>query len=60
MKLEVDLTCPGCSKTLNVKVESMRPGKQTKCRYCGAQIKFSGDDGRKIQKSLDDLAKAFR
>ncbi len=54
-KLEFDIECPNCHITIRQRVEDMRPGKSKKCSSCGMILKFTGDDGRKIQKSLDDL-----
>lgn len=59
MKLEADIKCPKCSRTLKIKVAEMHPGRKKKC-LCGAVIEFSGDDGRKAQRALDDLEKSFK
>lgn len=58
-KLEFDIECPNCHRTIRVRVEDMRPGKSTKCSSCGTILEFTGDDGRKIQKSLDDLERTI-
>lgn len=55
MKLEIDIECPACGAAFSQKVEKMRPGQTRSCPSCGAEIRFSGDDGRKAQKALDDL-----
>jgi Zn finger protein HypA/HybF involved in hydrogenase expression len=59
-KLEVDITCPNCKKVYTVKVESMIPGKSTKCPKCSSITKFTGDDGRKAQKALDDFERSLK
>jgi uncharacterized C2H2 Zn-finger protein len=59
-KLEVDLTCPNCKKVFTAKIESMIPGKSTKCPKCGSITKFTGDDGRKAQKALDDFERSLK
>jgi transcription initiation factor IIE alpha subunit len=60
MKLEFDLECPNCKRKMAQKVEAMRPGASRRCPSCGAEITFSGDDGRKAQKALDDLTKSLK
>lgn len=32
----------------------------TICPYCNSNIKFTGNDGSKVQKSLDDLEKQIK
>jgi hypothetical protein len=59
MKLEADIQCPKCRRTLKIKVAEMHPGQQKKCS-CGAVIEFTGDDGREAQRALDDLTKSFK
>lgn len=59
--LETDLNCPGCKRAMRIKVKEMVPGTSKRCPFgCGATIKFSGDDGRKLQGALDDLERTFR
>ena len=55
MQLEADLPCPGCKKKFKQKLSEMSPGKSKKCPHCSATIKFTGDDMRKLQKSIDDF-----
>ena len=59
-KLEYDITCPGCKRKVTMRVEAMQPGKTKACPHCGHGFEFAGDDGRKVQKALDDLRKALR
>jgi uncharacterized C2H2 Zn-finger protein len=59
-KLEVDLSCPNCKKVFTAKIESMIPGKSTKCPKCSSVVKFTGDDGRKVQKALDDFERSLK
>lgn len=56
-KLEIDITCPGCGKSLKQKIETMRLGRQRTCPSCGVVINFAGDDGRKAQRAMDDFMK---
>jgi hydrogenase maturation factor HypF (carbamoyltransferase family) len=58
-KLEIEIACPECNREFKQRVEDMRPGKSRKCPGCGVEIKFTGDDGRKAQKALDDLNKSL-
>lgn len=60
MKLEFDLACPNCGRKMKQKVEKMRPGNSRLCPSCGTRIEFSGDDGRKAQKAIDDLKKTIK
>ncbi len=60
MKLEANVECPRCKKMIKVKVEDMRPGKKMNCPRCRTEISFTGDDGRKAQKSIDDLTKSLK
>ncbi len=38
----------------------MRPGRTRTCPNCACQINFTGDDGRKTQKALNDLEKSLK
>ena len=59
--LEMKVNCPGCDRPLTVKVKEMVPGRSKACPYgCGANLQFSGDDGRKTQAALDNLGRALR
>lgn len=58
MKLEFDFECPNCKRKMVQKVEAMKSGSSTHCPGCGAEIKYSGDDGRKAQKALDDFTES--
>lgn len=60
MDLDIDIECPSCKKKISVKVKEMVPGRKKKCPSCRSEIKFSGDDGRKAQKALDDLEKTMK
>ena len=59
-KLAFDLQCPKCHRKFRQKVEEMQPGKSRRCPYCGTVIEFTGNDGRKIQKAVDSLARSLR
>ena len=60
MRLKADVNCPGCKKKLELYVDEMVPGTSKACPHCKAKIDFKGDDGRKVQKGLDELEKAFK
>lgn len=60
MDLEFDLTCPKCKRKSKQKVKQMIPGSSRSCPYCGTLFQFTGDDGRKAQKALDDLEKTIK
>jgi hypothetical protein len=60
MKLETEVQCPSCKRKIKIKAEEMIPGKKKTCPSCCAEITFSGDDGRKIQKAIDDLEKNIK
>lgn len=59
-KLQFNLECPNCHRKFKQKVEGMRPGKSRHCPYCGTVIEFTGDDGRRVQKAVDDLERTLR
>jgi hypothetical protein len=59
-KLSFDLNCPNCNNKLKIRVDEMYPGNSKYCPYCNTLIQFTGDDGRKIEKSLDDLDKNIK
>ena len=58
--LEAKVTCPNCGHQIKIKVKEMVPGRTKSCPYCHATINFTGDDGRKAQKALDDLEKSLK
>jgi hypothetical protein len=60
MELEAPVACPACKRGMKIKVKDMVPGRKKKCSACGAETTFSGDDGRKTQKALDDLQKKMK
>jgi hypothetical protein len=59
MKLESEIECPSCKKKIKIKVEEMVRGRKKNCTWCRAEIKFTGDDGRKAQKAIDDFKKSL-
>jgi uncharacterized C2H2 Zn-finger protein len=59
-KLQLDLQCPSCHRKFKQKVEDMRPSKSCHCPYCDTVIEFTGDDGRQIQKAVDDLKRTLK
>ena len=60
MDLEAEVACPGCKRKMKIKVKDMVPGHTKNCPSCKAEITFTGDDGRKAQKSLDDFQKTLK
>jgi len=62
MRLKADLKCPNpkCRRALNLHVDEMVPGRSKTCPHCKTEINFKGDDGRKVQKALDDLEKTLK
>ncbi len=59
-KLQFDLQCPNCHRKFKQKVEDVRPGKSRRCPHCGTEIEFTGDDGRQVQKAVDDLNRTLK
>ena len=59
-KLAVDVECASCHRKIPMRVEEMVPGRSRRCPSCGVTLKFTGDDGRKAQKALDDLERTLR
>jgi ssDNA-binding Zn-finger/Zn-ribbon topoisomerase 1 len=60
MDLEFDVTCPKCKRQSKLKVKQMVPGASSSCPYCHTVFRFTGDDGRKAQKALDDFEKTIK
>ncbi len=60
MELKSEIKCPACGRPLTIKVKDMVPGRKTSCPNCHAPISFTGDDGRKAQRALDDLQNTLR
>lgn len=58
--LEAEITCPNCRRKMKIKVKEMIPGKMQKCPSCNMVIRFSGDDGRKMQRVLDDFQRTLK
>jgi hypothetical protein len=59
-EMRVDVRCPNCGHTVRVRVREMVPGRSKRCPYCSTTFEFSGDDGRKAQRTLDDLERALK
>lgn len=58
--LETDVQCPNCNQSVRLKVKEMVPGRTKPCPYCRAEFRFSGDDGRQVQRELDDLERSIK
>lgn len=58
-KLEVDMPCPKCHRRFRERLEAMHPGGRRSCPYCGVSIAFTGDDGRRVQRAVDDLERSL-
>lgn len=52
--LTAEISCPNCNRRVKIKVKEMVPGR-SKRLSCGCTIQFTGDDGRQVQRALDDL-----
>lgn len=59
-KLKIPIICPNCKHRIEMEVSKLVPGSSARCPYCGTVFDFKGDDGRKVQKALDDLEKAIK
>lgn len=57
--LTAEISCPSCNRKVRIKVRDMVPGR-SKRLSCGCTIQFSGDDGRQVQRALDDLSRQLR
>jgi DNA-directed RNA polymerase subunit RPC12/RpoP len=53
--LHMDIRCRNCGHKTRIRVKEMIPGRSKRCSGCGTTLQFSGDDGRRVQRSLDDL-----
>jgi len=51
----VPFACPQCKYSQAIKVREMAPGRSTSCRRCKTTIRFTGADGRRVQRELDKL-----
>ncbi|KPZ67245.1 hypothetical protein BCU84_19490 [Shewanella sp. 10N.286.51.B7] len=60
MNIPIDIDCPGCNRSIKLNVNEMVPGKKINCGNCKAEIEFTGDDGRKVQRELDNLERALK
>lgn len=57
--LTAEIECPNCKRKVKLKVKEMIPG-HSKRLSCGCTIQFTGDDGRQIQRALDDFQKQLQ
>ena len=58
--LTAKLQCPNCHHSVQIKVKEMVPGRTKNCPFCGTQFNFTGDDGRKVQRALDDFNRTLK
>ena len=58
-KLFLEVECPSCRRKIPIRVEEMVPGGSRRCPSCDATIRFGGDDGRRVQRALDDLERSI-
>lgn len=58
--LTADIECPNCGHKVTIKVREMVPGRTKNCPHCQAEFQFTGDDGRKVQRALDDLKRQLK
>ena len=56
----IDIKCPGCGHTTRVKVRELVPGRSRRCRSCAATFQSSGEDGRRVQRALNDLERELK
>jgi len=56
-KVQVEVPCPGCQQKFPMALEDIAPGRSQACPSCGTTMKFSGAEGGKLQKVLDQLGK---
>jgi hypothetical protein len=59
MDLDFDFDCPNCGHKMKIRVEEMYPGNSKTC-LCGCEIRFTGDDARKVQRAIDDLERTLK
>jgi CDGSH-type Zn-finger protein len=59
-EMHVNVRCPGCGHRVRIRVREMVPGRSKRCPYCSTTFKFSGDDGRKAQRAVDDLERTLK
>jgi len=59
-KIEADIPCSKCGRNFRQRIEDMIPGRTRSCPFCSVEIRFTGDDGRKAQRALDDLERTVR
>lgn len=64
MKLEFEITCPGCNRTFKERATRMKPGATRACPHCGKTIEYAGDDlsgvDRNIRRTMSELKKTFK
>jgi hypothetical protein len=60
MDLESDFTCPNCKRQFKIKVKEMVPGRSKSCPFCRTRLSFTGADGRKAQRAMDELQKTIK
>lgn len=60
MKLDFDIQCPNCGRKFKQRVEEMRPGRTRNCPGCRLPIEFTGDDGARTQRALDDFTRKLK
>lgn len=57
--LRTEIECPNCGRKIRIKSKEMVPGRTKRCR-CGYEIKFTGDDGRRMQRAANDLERELK
>ena len=60
MDLKAEITCRGCGRPVTILVKEMIPGTSKRCTYCPEVIRFSGDDGRKVQEATDAVKRSLK
>lgn len=58
--MRVDVQCPNCGHRVSIMVKEMVPGRSRRCPFCRATFEFHGDDGRQVQRALDDFERELK
>lgn len=61
LDIKETVKCPNCKQPITITLRERIPGRRKACPGgCGFTIQFTGDDGRKMQRSIDSLTKTLR
>ena len=59
-ELRTDIRCPNCGYKVRIRVREMVPGTSKRCPHCATPFQFGGDDGRQVQRALDDFERELK